>query len=233
MNSMTVTVSDSNSVLTTHFFPPIELDNRYEYECGLINFQSYHSIPNIDECRNKIHIGNHEIVIPTGTYEIEDINFYIQKIIGEKKPEITFSLVANKNTLHSEIFCSYPIYFPKKNSIGPLLGFSSQVLAKEQQHISNNIVNIFKVQSIRIECDLIRGSYFNNKETHTLHQFFPTVAPGYKIVETPRNVIYFPITKSTIDSVTLTILDQDNQAINFNGENITTRIHIKKSGTPL
>lgn len=231
MTSITITVSGSNSVLTTHFFPPIELDNPYEYECGLIDFQSFHSIPNIDECVNKIYIGNNEIVLPTGTYEIDDINYFIREIIREKHLEISFSLFANKNTLHSEIFCSHPIDFTKNNSIGPLLGFSRQVLSAEVQHISNNIVNIFKVSAIRIECDLIRGSYFNHKETHTLHQFFPTVAPGYKIVETPRNVIYFPITKSTIDSVTLTILDQDSHAINFRGENITTRIHIRKVGT--
>lgn len=64
-----------------------------------------------------------------------------------------------------------------------------------------------------------------------IHQFFPLVAPGYKIVECPRNVIYFPITKSTIDSITLTILDQNNQPINFRGEHISIRIHIKKIGS--
>ena len=85
MTSITITVSGSNSVLTTHFFPPIELDNRYEYECGLIDFQSFHSIPNIDECANKIHIGNNEIVLPTGTYDIDDINYCIREIIREKQ----------------------------------------------------------------------------------------------------------------------------------------------------
>ena len=32
---------------------------------------------------------------------------------------------------------------------------------------------------MRIECDIITGSYINGKPTHTLYEFFPSVPPGY------------------------------------------------------
>lgn len=64
MASVTLTLSGSSSVLNANFFPPIELESEYEYECGLIDFQSFHSIPNIDASMNRITIGNKEIIIP-------------------------------------------------------------------------------------------------------------------------------------------------------------------------
>lgn len=226
MAAVTITLSGSTSNLSAKFFPPIELDSRYEYECGLIDFQSFYSIPNIDIYMNEIRIGNSAVVIPTGIYEIETINEYIQKQFQGQ--EVSFNLKANKNTLRSELCCSHIIDFTGANTIAPMLGFSKRKLEPNQLHISDNLVNIFSVNIVRIECDLIKGSYLNEKKTHTLHEFFPKVAPGYKIIESPRNVIYFPLTKTTIDSINLTILDQDNNSLNFRGENITIRIHIKK-----
>lgn len=225
MSSTTITFSGNIPFLSVNFFPPIELDSKYEYECGLIDFQSFHSIPNIDEFMNKIHVGNYEISIPTGTYEIEALNDYIKNVLGEKH---NFSVRSNKNTLHSEIFCSLPIDFAKRNTIAPLLGFSCKKLTENIIHTSQNLVDICRVNVVRIECDLIKGSYFNHRKTHTLHEFFPKVAAGFKIVESPQNVIYFPITKKAIDSISLSILDQNSEPINFRGENITIRIHIRK-----
>lgn len=226
MYAVTITLSGSTSSLSANFFPPIELDSRHEYECGLIDFQSFHSIPNIDIHMNEICIGNSTVVIPTGIYEIETINEYIQDYFQGR--DVSFELKANKNTLHSELNCSHLIDFTGTNTIAPILGFFKRKLEPNQVHISDSLVNIFRVNIVRIECDLIKGSYLNDKKTHTLHEFFPKVAPGYKIIESPRNVIYFPINKTTIESINLSILDQDNNPLNFRGENITIRIHIRK-----
>lgn len=227
MTTVTITFSGRSSVLRANFFPPIELDPRYEYECGLIDFQSFHSIPNIDEYMNRIRVGGVDVLIPTGIYEIEGINKYMQELL-ETDTDIKFKLEANKNTLRSELTCSSIIDFRGANTIAPLLGFSNRELEPGYTHVSDNLINIFRVNIVRIECDLIQGSYLNDKKTHTLHEFFPKVAPGYKIVESPHNVIYFPITKKTIQSIILSVIDQDNNPLNFRDENITIRIHIRK-----
>lgn len=228
MASLTLTLSNSSSVLSVNIFPPIELDSNYEYECGLINFQAFHSIPNITESMNRICVGEKEIVIPTGTYEVDSLNDFIKKRLDKNT---TFNLSSNKKTLHAELTSSLPIDFTKAKTIAPLLGFKSKKLPVNELHISDNPVDIFKIHTVRIECDIIKNSYFNNRKTNTIHEFYPQVDPGYKIVERPRNVIYFPIVRHTIDSITLSILDQNNQPIDFRGENITARIHIKRIGT--
>lgn len=227
MASVTLTLSGCDASLSVNYFPPIELDDQYQYECGLIDFQSFHSIPNIDYNTNCIQIGNKLIQLPTGTYEIDALHSYISQNIDES---VKFNLFTNKNTLHCEMSSSLDIDLTQPNSIAPLLGFAKRKLEANKWHISDYPANIFKVNVIRIDCDLISGSYFNNRRSHTLHEFFPSVAPGYKIIEAPRNVIYFPITKATINSIVLTIIDQDNQPINFRGEHITVRLHIKRIG---
>lgn len=79
------------------------------------------------------------------------------------------------------------------------------------------------------ECNLIKGSYLNEQPSHTIHEFSPIVPPGYKIIEAPHNVIYFPVTVKSIHNISLSIIDQKNRLINFRGETITLRLHIKKA----
>lgn len=225
MMSTAITLSGSGSFLSANFFPPIELNDQYEYECALIDFQSFYSIPNVDETMNAIHIGDKEIIIPTGTYEVEAINEYIK---NQLKESIAFNISINKNTLHTQIESSQPIDFMRGNTIAPILGFANKKIEANKIITSDKPVNISRVNVIRIECDIIHGSYLNNIKTHTLHEFFPRVAAGYKIIEAPQNIIYFPTTKTTFDSITLSFLDQNHKQINFRGEIITARIHIKR-----
>lgn len=278
MTSLTLTLSGNESRLTAEYFPPIDLIDG-PYVCGLVDFQTFNSIPNVDEFNNKFHysiekkhklsssdIYKYEIIndrkilksiesndidlydldkvisfnekdneliyyeekiieIPTGSYEIEDINTYLKNALGA---DSKFSLKVNNNTLKSVIYCKYHINFNHKNSIGSLLGFSQRVLKSSKVHESDKPINILKVNAIRIECNITTGAYMNNKPAHTIHEFFPMTSPGYKIVEVPKNVIYLPVTVRSIHVLNINIVDQDNNLINFRGETITIRIHIKK-----
>jgi len=84
------------------------------------------SIPNIEPGCNSIgfrHVFgvNDNITIPTGTYELEDLEFVINKL---KSDYITFfELKADSNTLKCKISCSHEIDFLIENSIATLLGF--------------------------------------------------------------------------------------------------------------
>lgn len=269
MGSVTITLSGTSSVLQAHFNPEIQLSDG-EYLCGLIDFQTFNSIPNIDETNNLFHYGHKNlkadvdviekskktqytgednninekavpekkqsllkrkrklacVKIPTGSYELNDLNQYLQK---QLKDIVALSLEANKNTLQCEILCSQPVNFSEPNSIGPLLGFRQGGILKENVlHESSSPADILKVNVIRIECNIIQGAYFNNQLSHTIHEFSPKVPPGYKIIEVPRNVIYFPVTVKSIREICLSIVDQRNQLINFRGETITIRLHLKR-----
>lgn len=264
--AFTLTLSANSSILSSEFFPPIDLKN-LEYVCGLIDLQTYNSIPNIDEDNNlfifeeisipytmkslSADVENstidkiaHHFTIPTGSYEIVDIEKFIQKQkwftstgnddddvnegdAGENEEE-KFYLRANNNTLKCELFSRYKqINFTEEGTIGALLGFSNRILEPNKWHESDLYVDINKVSIVRVECNIIGGTYINGEEAHILHEFSIGVSPGYKIIEVPHNVIYLPVNVKQISSLTIKLVDQNGDLINFRGETITIRLHLK------
>lgn len=221
----TLAITGNTSNFNVDYFPPLELSG--DFECALVDFQTYNSIPNVDERNNLFHLGNKVIEIPTGSYEINDIAEYINNILAKLYKNVQIVLLANNITLKSSISSSDVIYFNRDRSIGGLLGFSKRELPANVIHTSDLIVNIVKVITIRVECNIISGSYSNSTRSHILHEFSPTVAPGYKMVEVPRNLIYLPVNVKTISSLTVKIIDQDGDLINFRGETISIRVHLR------
>lgn len=223
--SLMLILSGNSSILESYYFPPIELSPNKKYFLGLIEFLSFNSIPNIDNSCNQLKIDNQLIKLPVGSYEISDIDKYIQQIL--KGTKITFSLTANNNTLKSVINCNKEVDFNVKKSLASVLGFSKKILPPDQSHTSSSRVKILKFNVLRVECNITTGAYINSEKVHTIHEFFPTVPPGYKIVELPSKVIYQPVTVSSINHIQLKIIDEHGNLINFQGETITIRLHIK------
>lgn len=222
--SLIISLSGRTSVLENQFFPPIELAREKNYVLGLVELLTFNSIPNLDN--KKFYVtGIDPINIPTGSYEIEDINKFLSKKLSAK--DVTFNLKANNNTLQSNIKCTREIDFTKSDSIGDLLGFKPGILQADKAHTSELPISIIKINSLRVECNITRGAYSNGKEVHTIHEFFPAVPPGYKIIEKPLEVIYLPVTVKSIDYLQLRLVDQDGDLVNFRGETVTVRLHIK------
>lgn len=229
--SFTFTLTGTSSVLSNDIFPPIDLSSE-GYSIGLLSLQSYNSIPNIiQDVNNKFHYGDdggRVIEIPTGAYEIDAIADYLKRNI--KSPDF-IKIRGNVNTLKVELMCSQPIHFNKEHSIGPLLGFTKhRVLEKMVVHQSDELVRIHNVNTVAVNCNLAIGSYRNGEPGHTIYEFSPTVPPGYKLVQEPSPVIYFPVTGERIDNITLTLTDQDNNIVDFRKEVITIRLHLKQNG---
>lgn len=224
-DSFTLSLTGKSSVLEAQYFPSIELPKHKNFVLGLVELLSFNSIPNVDFSNNKLHINEDIISIPTGSYEIDAINQFLQETLKAKG--IEFSLKANNNTLRSEINCSHPLNLIPHDSIGRLLGFTPRILKENTQHSSDLPVKILKINALRVECNITAGAYINNKKVHTIHEFFPRVPPGYKIVEVPSHVIYLPVSVKCIDHLQIRIVDQDGHLVNFRGEEITIRLHIK------
>lgn len=186
---------------------------------------TFNAIPNIDQGNNKFYVGKEIITIPTGSYEIEDITNYLQDVLNDK--EITLSLKPNNNTLCSEIESNHEIDFTSGDSIGNLLGFTQRRLNANVVHTSDLPVAILSINSIRVECNITKGAYINGNQVHTIHEFFSSVPPGYKIIEKPSTIIYLPIAVEAIDHLQLRLVDQDGELINFRGEIITISLHVK------
>ena len=108
--SFQVIVSGNQSSFNTLFNPKIELDRNKVYEIALVNLETYYSFPNIDDSNN-VFVYSHDqgvtwtkIKIPTGSYEIDDLNntirFEMEKVghYDEVNNESYINITANSNT---------------------------------------------------------------------------------------------------------------------------------------
>ena len=83
--SFSVVVSDNKTWFKTWFKPPIQLNKMKDYETALINLEMYFSFLNIDRSNNCFCYSPgakkpwFAIIIPEGSYHVEDINELIQR----------------------------------------------------------------------------------------------------------------------------------------------------------
>ena len=229
--SFNIIVSDNTSSIRTTFSPPLAFPKGCNYEMAVCSLETYYSFPNIDASNNSFKVSldagstwKPPIQIPIGCYEIKAINKEVKRLIvkaGGKKDDVT--IAPNVNTLQCIITLKDNIIidFNVHNSLRSVLGFNAQQLKGPGRYESENVVNIMKVNSIMVHCDVIGAS------RPIIYNFFPNVGPGEKIVTRPKNLIYLPITLSVISHMTCWLTDQDGNLLNLRGEEITITFHIK------
>ena len=232
--SSQIVLSSKETKFNTRFSPPISLDSNKKYEIALVNLETYYSFPNVDSTNNRLSLKHKDenpsyISIPEGSYEIESLNRELQTILEEKGYSGAVTFQPNRNTLKSIMVIKpgYRVSFKGDRSLRQLLGFSDKWY-KEGVHESENIVNILSINSILVNIDIITGSFINGVSKPVIYSFFPNVSPGFKIVETPYNLVYLPIATETIDHITTTITDQNHKPLNLRGETITIRFHLRE-----
>lgn len=244
--SMYISLSGSDSHIRTNFRPLLELDRNKKYEMALVNLKTYYSFPNVDSTNNHFRYTSNytaddrtrwvDVNIPEGCYELDAINKFIQGVMKTNgdfdaaNDKYNISIDANRNTLKSVLTVAdkYAVLFTSVNSIRTVLGFDEAVYPPGNYE-SQNIVNINSVSSLRVTSDIIGSSYTNGDRGNDVYAFFPNVAPGYKIVETPHNLIYLPITTCTISSMETKLTDQNGKLINLRSEELSISFHIREA----
>lgn len=224
--SRTLTLTGVGNVLSVNYFPPLELNSNYDYCLALLGFYGTNSIRNLYPGNNKFYYGDKVIIIPSGAYELDEISEYIKSKIDEG----AFELEANNNTLHCSIISSYPIDFKKPDNIGRMLGFSPQILESNVRHESDLNVQILKATNIHIESNITVGAYRNSALSHTIFEFDISVEPGFRLVKEPSTPVYLPINVNSIDNLTLKLVDQNGELVDFGIEPVTIRLELKQNG---
>lgn len=221
--SFTVSITGRGAFMATSYSPTLDLCG--EYECGLLYFSTFNSIPNIDERNNKFYYGTNEVIeIPEGSYELQDICDYLKANIKN----CVFNLTCNNNTLKTNIFCTKDVHFENHNSLGKTLGFGMKTVKANISSKSQYPVSILSTTIVRIECDVVSGSFVNGKASHIIYEFVPNVPPGYRIIEIPKNIIYFPVNQNSISAINIRLLDAENKQINLRGEEVQLYLHFRK-----
>jgi hypothetical protein len=168
----TLTLNGNSSELLCEIFPLLEVENTAQI-C-LLSLQTNNSIPNIEPGCNTIAFRNlineiEYVIIPTGTYELDQLETIIQKMMPDY--DSMFELKTNSRTLKCIISCSHNVDFGIENSIAKLLGFRNVLYTTGASHESENIVNIMKINCIKVECNLIIGSFCDGAPSQTYTSF--------------------------------------------------------------
>ena len=231
--SFRVVLTGIGSRLDTKFIPPLDFRVGCKYEIALVSLETYFSFPNIQASNNKLKVYINqkweEIIIPIGCYELEDINLEIQRQIVDKKgKKDAVTLTPNLNTFKCIMTLSegVKVDFRGDNSIRTVLGFDAGLYI-ERRNVSQRTVDIMRVNSLLVHCNLIGSSYLNGSQQPISYAFFPDSLPGEKIVERPNTLIYLPIALDVIPHMTSWLTDQNNNPIDLRGEKLTLKYHIR------
>lgn len=191
---------------------------------NFLNRYQFHGYPlSFDGETNKLV---YSIAVPMDAYELKRIFSYLMD--QAKEIGISLQLSFDESALTSKVKCSVKLLFNYSDSIHQILGFSNTEVNRNEEKTSDRVIAISRLNTITIECDIVDGSFTNGIRGHSLHEFAPAVPPGYKIIELPKHIIYLPINRRVISSIQIRIVDQDGRLVDFRGEKITCRIHIKK-----
>ena len=88
------------------------------------------------------------------------------------------------------------------------------------------LVNIMSVNSSLVHCNIIHSSYMRGQQAPVVYNFFPNAAPGQNILESPRNLIYLPVTVDVISILPVWLTDQDGDRLDLRGEKLTIGFHL-------
>lgn len=242
-DSFSLVISTNNSRIKTRFNPPLQFKKDSIYEVALMNLETYYSFPNITEKNNVLVIEKNSnriqeiFEIPIGVYELSEINNYIKKelirrgVTNEDTDILTFE--PNVNTLKTLMGVSedFTVIFREPNSLNSVFGFNSENYTGKgisNYFESENVINIIAVSSILVKSNIISNSFVNGSQQPVIYSFFPDVPPGFKIIETPRNLVYLPLINNNLSTMETWLTDQNDNLLDLRGETLTMRLHIKE-----
>ena len=167
---------------------------------------------------------------------MNDINSYIQLRIrsneslasGATDP-ITISANITTNRVDITIASNYSIDFSQPNTWKDMFGFDPVAIKVNGVTSGVRSARLVAFNAIVINTDLTKNDYLNGKPSTALHSYSAFKVPiGYKMFEKPNPPIYLPLARKVIDKIRVWITDENGNILDFDGEIITIKIHIRQ-----
>ena len=197
-----------------------------DYILSLLRLETSAFFPNITEENNMFYYSpDKELKFQTGAYDIEDINKYIQNFI----PDENIKIDLNKSSGHVLIKLKngYKIDFTKNKTFRKMLGFDANILDKPL-NISENICNVISSQKIFITCDIIKGSYLNDKRSSILYSFSNNYQYGELISLKLSDKESHLLREKRFQIINFSFMDDEGKPIDFQGNSVNMTIRIQE-----
>jgi hypothetical protein len=238
------------------FYPSgIPIDNVNEWEIALVKANFVNSIFNVSAKMGNNTIAytvttlftpvTYSISFSDGTYSLSDINSLVVSYQTARGHLISgnpyFTITGSLNTLKTDIFIEdYSATTISGISVDvqnmrTILGFTTTPVNSIGDNFSQNVANLSNgIVSLDIHCSIIKDSFDSYKSGDILYNVPVTSNPGYLQVVSPYELIYLPLNVSDrIVRIQMRITDQNQNSINFNGENVSYLLHLRKKRAPV
>lgn len=229
MSSINVFLSGNGPVLTTQFSEEIALDEKFTYSCCLLDF-----CIQLDQLQVTFTNENNvfEVVLPgstksinrtvmyTASYNLEYIARLLEERHGSTSPW-NFKLDEDSMKYSIETSEKNLFLFSKPSSVGKVFGFMHTDLEGQTTYKAQYRQALPNIQNIRVKCDMVGHS-------NVLYEFHAESLSNYKMIEQPHVLIYSPIDKRRINSIEITVTDENDKPIHIANGKIYCRLNIKK-----
>ena len=223
----------------TNFNPNVNIGQNKEI--ALHSLQMWNSLPNISPTNPQNNIfryyngvlWSNNLIIPTGSYSVEDLNEKIKELIlNDGGDPNSISLIPNYNTLKCAVVLknSYQLDLSPDNTfLKNLLGFSNGLInVTSEGDLNVDISN--GITSYNIHCSLIdsSASISNGSQSSVIFSFTPNVPAGNLINQEPINLIYLKCNTNNLSLVNIRITDQNNNTLyDLSNENISITLIVR------
>jgi hypothetical protein len=223
------TINKTANSITCYFNPSIDLDPKKRWEMRLLQANIVYCSPNITSKNNVFSYTYDSIVythtFDTGLYSLVDINSQIARWTVQDTGITFFSFQANEATSTTLIYFSTAntsIDCTISNCIMGILGFpvsSGHLTCSVDSYIqSPSPIMLNSLQQFLISCSVINGVYQNSQLSNILCGVPINVAPysinNFQPIHPTRCTVFV----NRIDTLTITLLDQNGNNIDFTNE---------------
>ena len=205
----------------------LDLKNPNE-NMALGNLSIYYTWKNVKSIynNNKFKISaptwNETFDLPDGSYNISEIQDYIEYII--KKHE---TIGKNANTINNRIVfkikCGYKLELLSKETM-KLLGSTKDIIDVNKN--SENVPRLENVEVVLAHCNLVNNSY--QQASRVLFTFVPTKQYGQLISISPHSLVFLKTMNTDFSEIEIWFTDQNNNALEIE-DNVNISLIINTS----
>ena len=187
---------------------------------ALVNLRIYYTWKNVKSVYNNnkfkisaAHAWNETFDLPDGSYNISEIQDYIEYIIkkhetiGKNAPILIYANTIN-NGIVFKIKTGYKLELLSKETV-KLLGSTKDIIDIDKN--SENVPRLENVEVVLVHCNLVNNSY--QQHSRVLFTFVPTKQYGQLISISPHSLVFLKTINMEFSEIEVWFTDQNNKAL--------------------